>query len=202
MRKSAFALCDDHNAYIGYTSGALWNGWATPYFTLEEAQRLQADFNKGVDTPMLYDVAKDEFRIQYDGDDEPYIWKGEDIQTVDGITTGEVYASVADAAEAIGVTKTAMSWALTGRSKSCKGKRFCFIHQIVEHLNEIAEVNRAREAKVIAHDAMVEKQKKIKAVKDRIAKHEARIEELQSELKKEMDLMADATFELRELENN
>lgn len=85
MRKSVFALCDDHNAYIGYTSGALWNGWATPYFTLEEAQRLQADFNKGVDNPMLYDVAKDEFRIQYDGDDEPYIWEGEDIQTVDGI---------------------------------------------------------------------------------------------------------------------
>lgn len=85
MKKSVFALCEDHNAYIGYTSGALWNGWATPYFTLEEAQRLQADFNRGIDTPMLYDVAKDEFRIQYDGDDEPYIWKGEDIQTVDGI---------------------------------------------------------------------------------------------------------------------
>ena len=118
------------------------------------------------------------------------------------ITTGEVFASVADAAEAIGVTKTAMSWALTGRSKSCKGKRFCFIHQIVEHLNEIAEVNRAREAKVIAHDAMVEKQKKIKAVKDRIATHNARIEELQLELKQEMDLMEDAAFELRELENN
>ena len=85
MRKSVFALCEDHNAYIGYTSGRLWNGWATPYFTLEEAQRLQADFNKGIDTPMLYDVAKDEFRIQYDDCDEPYIWKGEDIQTVDGI---------------------------------------------------------------------------------------------------------------------
>lgn len=85
MRKSVFALCDDYNAYIGYTSGALWNGWATPYFTLEEAQRLQADFNKGIDTPMLYDVNKDEFRIQYDDCDEPYIWEGEDIQTVDGI---------------------------------------------------------------------------------------------------------------------
>jgi hypothetical protein len=85
MRKSAFAICDDHNAYIGYTSGRLWNGWATPYFTLEEAQKLQADWNKNAESPMLYDVNKDEFRLKYDGDDEPYIWQGEDIETVDGI---------------------------------------------------------------------------------------------------------------------
>ena len=86
MRKSVFALCDDHNAYIGYTSGRLWNGWATPYFTLEEAQRLQADFNQGVESAMLYDVTKDEFRLQYEDDNEPYIWRGEDIQTHMGRT--------------------------------------------------------------------------------------------------------------------
>jgi hypothetical protein len=79
MRKSVFAICDDHNAYIGYTSGRTWNGWATPYFTLAEAQRLQADWNG-----LTYDETNDEFRIQYDEDEEPYIWKGEDIQTVDG----------------------------------------------------------------------------------------------------------------------
>jgi hypothetical protein len=82
MRKSVFYI-DGGSAYIGYTNGDRWNGWATPYFTLEEAQRVQADFSQGVDFPMLYDVNKDEFRVQYD-DDEPYIWKGEDIQTVDG----------------------------------------------------------------------------------------------------------------------
>lgn len=85
MRKSAFALCEDHNAYIGYTSGRTWNGWATPYFTLEEAQRLQADFNQGIENPMLYDVNKDAFVLKYEEYDEPYIWEGEDIQTVDGI---------------------------------------------------------------------------------------------------------------------
>jgi hypothetical protein len=83
MRKSAFQI-DNGPVYIGYTNGDRWNGWATPYFTLEEAQKVQADFSQGVDFPMLYDVNKDEFRIQYD-DDEPYIWRGEDIQTVDGI---------------------------------------------------------------------------------------------------------------------
>ena len=84
MRKSIFVLGDDHNAYIGYTNDDLWNGWATPYFTLEEAQRLQANINAEGESPMLYDVAKDEFRIQYEDDDEPYIWKGEDIKTRDG----------------------------------------------------------------------------------------------------------------------
>lgn len=85
MRKSAFAIDASPHAYIGYTSGRTWNGWATPYFTYEEAQKLQAEFSEGAGSPMLYDVAKDEFRLKYEDDDEPYIWKGEDIQTVDGI---------------------------------------------------------------------------------------------------------------------
>lgn len=85
MRKSIFAIDASPNAYIGYTSGRLWNGWATPYFTLEEAQKIQTEFSRGANSPMLYDVMKDEFRLQYEDDDEPYIWKGEDIQTVDGI---------------------------------------------------------------------------------------------------------------------
>lgn len=83
MRKALFQI-DNGPVYIGYTNGDRWNGWATPYFTLEEAQKIQVEFSRGTDCPMLYDVTKDEFRIQYD-DDEPYIWKGEDIQTVDGI---------------------------------------------------------------------------------------------------------------------
>ena len=83
MRKSLFYI-DGGPIYTGYTNGDRWNGWATPYFTLDEAQRLQADWNRETEFPMLYDVSKDEFRVKYDGDDEPYIWKGEDIQTVDG----------------------------------------------------------------------------------------------------------------------
>lgn len=85
MRKSVFAIDASPNAYIGYTSGRLWNGWATPYFTLEEAQKLQAEWNTNTETPMLYDVTKDLFILQYEDDDEPYVWEGEDIQTVDGI---------------------------------------------------------------------------------------------------------------------
>lgn len=70
---------------MGYTSGARWNGWATPYFTLEEAQKIQAEFNQGDGLRMFYDCQADKFILQYEDDDEPYIWEGEDIQTVDGI---------------------------------------------------------------------------------------------------------------------
>jgi hypothetical protein len=84
MRKSVFYI-DGGPAYIGYTNGYLWNGWATPYFTLEEAQKIQAEFNQGDGLRMFYDCQADKFILQYEDDDEPYIWEGEDIQTVDGI---------------------------------------------------------------------------------------------------------------------
>lgn len=84
MRKTLFQI-NDGPIYMGYTSGARWNGWATPYFTLEEAQKLQAEFNQDVESPMLYDVNKDAFILKYEDDDEPYIWEGEDIKTEDGI---------------------------------------------------------------------------------------------------------------------
>jgi hypothetical protein len=83
MRKSVFYI-DGGPAYIGYTNGDRWNGWATPYFTYEEAQKLQAEFNQGDGLRMFYDCQADKFILQYDDDDEPYIWEGEDIQTVDG----------------------------------------------------------------------------------------------------------------------
>jgi hypothetical protein len=84
MRKSVFYI-DGGPAYIGYTSGARWNGWATPYFTLEEAQKIQAEFSQGDGLRMFYDCQADKFILQYEDDDEPYVWEGEDIQTVDGI---------------------------------------------------------------------------------------------------------------------
>ena len=84
MRKTLFQI-NDGPIYMGYTSGARWNGWATPYFTFEESQKLQTEFNQDVESPMLYDVNKDAFILKYEDDDEPYIWEGEDIKTEDGI---------------------------------------------------------------------------------------------------------------------
>lgn len=54
------------------------------------------------------------------------------------IDTGEVYTSVTDAAERNGVDASSMSWACAGKTKLCKGKRFCFVSDMVEHYEEIA----------------------------------------------------------------
>ena len=78
MRKALFNI-EGGQVYVGYTDGYLWNGWATPYFTLAEAKKIQAEWER-----LTYDEDKDEFRIQYEEYDEPYIWKGEDHYTVDG----------------------------------------------------------------------------------------------------------------------
>ena len=37
--KSAFRV-DDEPIYLGYTNGARWNGWATPFFTKEQFERI------------------------------------------------------------------------------------------------------------------------------------------------------------------
>jgi len=83
MKKSVFYI-DGGHLYIGYTSGYLWNGWATPYFTFDEALKIMSEWHND-DSPMIYDEDADAFVIQYDDCDEPYIWKGEDIKTIDGV---------------------------------------------------------------------------------------------------------------------
>ena len=105
------------------------------------------------------------------------------------IDTGEIYASALDAAKANGVTTAPMSNVLTGKYKTCNGKRFCYVSKITEHLEEIAEANRIREAKVTAYDMIAEKQSKIN-------KHNARIAELQAETAKETAARAEAQQEL------
>lgn len=83
MRQAVFTIDCYPKAYIGYTSGKLWNGWATPYFEKEEAIRVAEGFNECAEFPMQYDEIYDQFYARYDDDYE--IWKGEDIQTADGI---------------------------------------------------------------------------------------------------------------------
>lgn len=72
------------------------------------------------------------------------------------ITTGEVFASVLDAAEKAGVTPGTMSYAITHSSQgtTCKGNRYCFISEVMAHLEEISQFINAREEKVAAYDAL------------------------------------------------
>jgi hypothetical protein len=88
MKKTIFTIDSIAQAYIGYTSGRLWNGWATPYFEINEAFQIMEEYNKYNDNPMQYDERYDKFFIndqegmQYEPVEE---WKGKNIVTDDGI---------------------------------------------------------------------------------------------------------------------
>lgn len=115
------------------------------------------------------------------------------------ITTNTFYASVAEAAKAIGVTAGAISWVLTKRMKTVKGLRFCYVHEIMEYMEEIAETNRANAEKARAYDEAIAKQNQIDKLNKRISNHEVKIAELRATLDREMELLHKAQEQLNNL---
>lgn len=85
MHKAIFTIGECPKAYIGYTSGKLWNGWATPYFEKEEAIRVAEGFNECAEFPMQYDEVYDQFYVLDTETSDLETWKGEDILTNEGI---------------------------------------------------------------------------------------------------------------------
>ena len=85
MYKTIFTIGDVDGAYIGYTSGRRWNGWATPYFELAEATEVMQDFNKCADNLMKYDETYDQFYVWDEGNDDYEMWQGNDYETDEGI---------------------------------------------------------------------------------------------------------------------
>lgn len=55
------------------------------------------------------------------------------------LDTGEVFTSVTDAAKSAGAHQSTMVWCLTERQKTCKGKRYCYLSKINEHLDEFMD---------------------------------------------------------------
>ena len=102
------------------------------------------------------------------------------------LETGDVYSSATDAAEAIGVTLSNMSCHLTGRTRTVKGKHYCYLSRVSENLNAI--VTRLRETSAIESDAKKwqayqAEQEAIRKEEERhqqaIAKAEAKVAQLQ-----------------------
>jgi hypothetical protein len=115
--------------------------------------------------------------------------RNNNCKAVYNITTGEIYSSGLDAANALGIDPSCISAVLIGKSKTCKGMRFCFVSKIMEHLDEITEQNRIRIAKVAAYDAMIAEQAAKQKAQENLAKHRAKCDELRAKLDKEMQLL-------------
>jgi hypothetical protein len=85
LRKTIFTIGDESKAYIGYTSGRLWNGWATPFFEKAEANKVAEGFNECAEFPMQYDEVYDQFYILDTETEELEKWEGIDYPTTEGI---------------------------------------------------------------------------------------------------------------------
>lgn len=85
LKKAVFTIGQYPKAYIGYTNGDDWNGWATPHFELDEAKRVAEGFNECAEYLMEYDSIYDQFYILDTETKELETWKGIDYATAEGI---------------------------------------------------------------------------------------------------------------------
>lgn len=102
------------------------------------------------------------------------------------IDTGLIYASLTDAAEDVGVTVTALSSCLRGKTNSCKGMSWCFVKESANHIEDIT--GRIRRANAEVEDAKDEKD----ALKEyrRYTKELFTLREKETKLKQELDEVA------------
>lgn len=86
MNKKVFTIGNYENAYVGYTDGSKWNGWATPYFTYLTALEVMYDYNEDVgEEIMKYNPIYDQFYILDKESGELKVWKGKQYATEEGI---------------------------------------------------------------------------------------------------------------------
>lgn len=111
------------------------------------------------------------------------------------ITTGEVYVSLSDAAERLGISKGTLSMAVTGKNKTCQGMRFCYVSKLTEHIEEISESINKKNA---VYNEITSWQR----ANERVAQHKARIEKLQQKLEDEMKLLEAAESEVKNYKVN
>ena len=119
------------------------------------------------------------------------------------IDTGEVFASVTDAAEHLGAHWTTVSANVRGRAKTCKGKRFCYLSKATENLEaltaQITKLNadaedarkwreyQAEQERIKAEQERIEKERREREMKliklsDKLARRNRMVEKLEVEL--------------------
>ena len=88
------------------------------------------------------------------------------------LDTGEVFASATDAAEANGVTIYSISVNCLGKSMHSNGKRFCYIKDVNEHLDELTNVLQNLSDKANKYDELIVQLKDAEPVTKAIEVHE------------------------------
>ena len=124
------------------------------------------------------------------------------------ITTGMTFSSQSDAANALGVHPSTMSWVATDRMKTVNGLRFCPLSAVLDHFDEIAETTRIMAQKATAYDAIIAEQEKETRRREEEQKARAELEtrranceKLRAKLEREMQIIAAAEEALNNFMN-
>lgn len=113
------------------------------------------------------------------------------------ITNGAVYASVTDAANEASVSVPTMCQTISGKSRTCRGKRYCYVSDVMMHLDEISENLKIRNEKIAAYDAIIGREEAQRKAQEKYEKQKAKREKLLAELAKTEELMKEAEKELQ-----
>lgn len=117
------------------------------------------------------------------------------------ITTGEVYTSATDAAEANETNVWSMSRACNGKQKTLNKKRFCYLADVSEHLEEMTtylhgmhERSAEMEKKAAAYDAIMAEREAERKAKEA---HEAEVAKIEAKLSNQREIRARIEAELK-----
>ena len=97
------------------------------------------------------------------------------------ITTKTAYASLTDAAEAIGGNVGDISKHLQGKGKKVKGHRFCFVKDIPAHIHEITAATK-QETKPSPYETIIQNKRYLLNCGEYISAHKAEQQKLEAKL--------------------
>ena len=127
-------------------------------------------------------------------------------ETIYNATKNVWYTSTIDAAEDLGVHKSSISWALTGRSKKCKGNVLIRASEVGDRIGEITEMHqtvveaaKVYKEKADAYDKHLTWKEEVRNIVAMISMHEARVEELNAEIAREEAIVEEARLTLAKL---
>jgi len=74
FRKGTFTMDAMEGPYPGYTAGESWNGWATPYFEFETANRIAEAHVRIPELMKLDDIEPGAYRAEYDEAEDAFLF--------------------------------------------------------------------------------------------------------------------------------
>jgi uncharacterized protein YukE len=116
------------------------------------------------------------------------------------ITDLKQFSSLHEVARYYGVTQGAVSWVITGRMKTLKGKRFCLVKDMPYHADEITAVAVSMRDKASKYDAILAEQERERLRVQKLASLKAEQEKCEQEVAHTMHKLESIMNEIKSLE--